>query len=51
MKLAQANSNSEEVEEYREILTEKAEHLLEDLERWHLYSKEVTKNHEEVKAD
>uniref|UniRef100_A0A8R1IKR8 Uncharacterized protein n=1 Tax=Caenorhabditis japonica TaxID=281687 RepID=A0A8R1IKR8_CAEJA len=37
-------SNSEDVEEYREILTEKAEHLLEDIERWHLYSRDKTKH-------
>uniref|UniRef100_A0A8R1DWR3 CHK domain-containing protein n=1 Tax=Caenorhabditis japonica TaxID=281687 RepID=A0A8R1DWR3_CAEJA len=36
-------SNSEDVEECREILTEKAEHLLEDIERWHLYSRDKTK--------
>ncbi|CAL2045207.1 unnamed protein product [Caenorhabditis brenneri] len=40
-------TDTEHVEEYREILTEKAEHLMEDLERWHLYSKDTTKKHQE----
>ncbi|PIC27266.1 hypothetical protein B9Z55_019577 [Caenorhabditis nigoni] len=44
------SSDNEHVEEYREILTEKAEHLLEDLERWHLYSRDTTKNHKEAET-
>uniref|UniRef100_A0A1I7TQM9 CHK domain-containing protein n=1 Tax=Caenorhabditis tropicalis TaxID=1561998 RepID=A0A1I7TQM9_9PELO len=40
-------TDTEHVEEYREILTEKAEHLLEDLKRWHIYSRETTKKHQE----
>lgn len=43
-------TDTEHVEEYREILSEKAEHLLEDLERWHLYSKETTKKHQEFET-
>ncbi|CAI2353443.1 unnamed protein product [Caenorhabditis sp. 36 PRJEB53466] len=46
-----AYSNSEDVEEYKEILTEKAEHLLEDLERWHLYSRNTTKNYDQKMAE
>lgn len=49
MKLS-LSSDNENVEEYREILTEKAEHLLEDLERWHLYSRDLTKSHKEAET-
>ncbi|CTQ86807.1 CHK domain-containing protein [Caenorhabditis elegans] len=38
----------ESVQEYQEILTEKAEHLMEDLERWHLYSRDKTNNFKEA---
>lgn len=38
MKLSYSSDN-EHAEEYREVLTEKAERLMEDLERWHLHSK------------
>lgn len=38
------STDNENVEEYREVLTEKAERLMEDLKRWHLYSKDVTKD-------
>ncbi|EFP11112.1 hypothetical protein CRE_30986 [Caenorhabditis remanei] len=44
------STDTENVEEYREILTEKAEHLLEDLERWHLYSRDLTKNRKEAET-
>ncbi|CAB63314.1 CHK kinase-like domain-containing protein [Caenorhabditis elegans] len=49
VKLSYSN-DTESVEEYREILTEKAEHLMEDLERWHLYSKDKTNNFKEVET-
>ncbi|CAB04733.2 CHK kinase-like domain-containing protein [Caenorhabditis elegans] len=36
------SKDTEHVEEYREILTEKAEKLLEDMEHWHFYSRNLT---------